>query len=166
MIGERQDIGAALAERRNCEHKNVEPEKKIFAEATCRQRSGKIDVGEGDKARFDAQGFRAAEAFERALLQNAQEFALRPRRERGDFIENDAAVAAELEAAEFALDRAGKSAALVAEEFAFDQLGRKAGAIDFQQRRIASRAAFTDQAREVILPAAAFPGDQERGWSD
>src|SRR5467141_1162050 len=33
MIGERQDIGAALTKRRNRESENVEPEKKIFTEA-------------------------------------------------------------------------------------------------------------------------------------
>src|SRR5712692_1749686 len=166
MIGERQDIGAALAERRNCERKNVEPEKKIFAEATCRHRSGKIDVGEGDKARFDAQGFRAAEAFEPALLQNAEELALRCRRERGDFIENDAAVAAELEAAELALDRAGKGAAFVAEEFAFDELRRKTGTIDFQERRVTSRTEFMNQPGEMVFTGAAFTGDQKSGGSD
>src|SRR5439155_25855127 len=111
------------------------------------------------KARFDTQGLRTAEAFECALLQNAQELALRARRERGDFIKDDGAVAAELEAAEFALDRAGKSAALVAEEFAFDQLRRKAGAIDFQERRVAARAKFMNQARDVVLTGAAFTGD-------
>src|SRR5712664_1020209 len=166
MIGKRQYIGAAFAEWRNHESENVEPEIKIFAEAAGFHSGRKINVGEGDKARFDAQGFRAAEAFKRALLQNAQELALRSRRKRGDFIENDGAVAAELETAELALDRAGKSAALVAEEFAFDQLRRKAGAINFQERRIAARAELMNQAREVVLTGATFTGDQESCRSD
>src|SRR5207302_3866183 len=166
MIGERQDIGAALAQRWNRESENVEPEIKILAEAAGLHGGGKIDVGEGDQASFDAQGFRAAEAFERALLQNAEELALRCRRERGDFIENDAAVAAELEAAELALDRAGKGAAFVAEEFAFDELRRKTGTIDFQERRVTSRTEFMNQPGEMVLTGAAFTGDQKSGGRD
>src|SRR5882762_2200033 len=166
MIGERQNIGAALAKRRNLESENVQPEIKILAEAAGIHGGGKIDVGEGDKASFDAQGFRAAEAFERALLQNAEELALRSRRERGDFIENDAAVAAELEAAELALDRAGKGAAFVAEELAFDELRRKTGTIDFQERRVTPRTEFMNQPGEMVLTGAAFAGDQKSGGSD
>ncbi|HWZ54963.1 MAG TPA: hypothetical protein VNZ63_02775 [Verrucomicrobiae bacterium] len=166
MIGERQNIGAALAERRNLESENVEPEKKIFTEVAGLHGGGKIDVGEGDKASFDTQGFRAAEAFERALLQNAKELALRSRRECRDFIENDAAVATELEAAELAFDRAGKGAAFVAEEFAFDKLRRKAGAIDFQERRVTSRAEFMNQPGEMVLTGAAFTGDQKSSGGD
>src|SRR5713226_2246476 len=166
MIGERQDVGAALAERWNRERENVEPEIKIFAEAPGLHGGGKIDVCEGYETRFDAQGFRASETFESALLQNSQELALRCGRERGHLIENDGAVAAELEAAEFALDGPGKCAAFVAEEFAFDELGRKTGAIDFQERRVAARTEFMNQAREVVFTAAAFTGDQERGGSD
>src|SRR5258708_30948289 len=81
-------------------------------------------------------------------------------------MEYDGAVTAELEAAELAFDRAGKSAAFVAEEFAFNELRRKAGAIDFQERRVAARAEFMNQARDVVLAAAAFTGDQESGWGD
>src|SRR6266550_2857688 len=87
-------------------------------------------------------------------------------RERGDFIENDAAVAAELEAAELALDRAGKGAAFVAEEFAFDELRRKTGTIDFQERRVTSRTEFMNQPGEMVLTGAAFTGDQKSGGSD
>jgi hypothetical protein len=91
---------------------------------------------------------------------------LRSRRKRGDFIENDAAVAAHLESAKLALDRAGESAAFMAEKFAFDKLRRKAGAIDFQERRVAPWAKFMDQARKVVFAAAALAGNQERSGGD
>jgi len=65
-------------------------------------------------------------------LQNAQQFCLRVGRERGDFIEDDRAGAAEFQAAEFAVNRSGESAAFVAEEFALDESGRKRGAIDLR----------------------------------
>src|SRR6266478_6746254 len=129
-----------------------------------RSRSGgEIDVGESDEARLDAQRLRAAEAFERAFLQNAQKFSLRSGRERGDLIKNDGAVAAELEAAELALNGASESTPLVAEEFAFDKLWRKAGAIDFQEGRVATGAQLVDQSSEMVLAGAALAGDQESG---
>src|SRR5258705_4710658 len=166
MVGEGQNVGVAFAKRWNRESENVEPKKKILAEAAGLHSRWKIDVGKGDQTRFDAQSFRPAQPLKRALLQNTQQFALCSRRKRRHFIEDDAAVAAKLKAAEFALHRAGKRAALVTEKFAFDKLRRKAGAIDFQEWRVAPGAKFMYQPREVVLAAAAFPGDQESGWGD
>jgi hypothetical protein len=160
VFGEKQNVSAALAERRNREHQDIQPEQKILAEAASLDGSGKIHVGEGDKARFDMQRFRSTEAFERALLQDAQQFALRSSGKGGDFVENNRTAAAEFEAAEFALDGAGESAALVAEEFALDEIWRKAGAIDLQKGCIAARAEFVHEAREVVFAGAAFAGDQ------
>src|SRR5882672_4383145 len=82
MISERKNIGATATERRNLESEDVQPEIKVFAKAAGLHSGGKIDVGQCNQARFDAQGFRAAKAFKRALLQNPQQFSLRPRRER------------------------------------------------------------------------------------
>src|SRR5467141_3625611 len=89
MIGEGQDVGAALAKRRNRENEDVQPEIEILAKGAGFYGGGKVYVGESDQARFNAQGFRAAQALKRALLQNAQELALRPGCEGGDFIEHD-----------------------------------------------------------------------------
>src|SRR5258708_32519497 len=75
MIGERQDIGAALAEGWNLESEYVDPEIKIFTEAARFHGGGKIDVGHSHQARFDAQRFRAAQAFERGFLQDAHALA-------------------------------------------------------------------------------------------
>ena len=165
MFGEGQDICSALAKWRNGEGENVQPEIKIFAKAAGLHRRGKIHIRESNQARFDAQGFCPAQSFKRALLQNPKQFSLRSGRKRGDFIKNDGAVTAEFEAAKLALHRAGKSAAFVAEEFALDKLRRKTGAINFQERCVAARPEFMNQPREVILTAAAFAGNQERGGS-
>jgi hypothetical protein len=160
VIGEKHDISAALAERRNREHQDIQPKKKILAEAAGLDGSGEIHIGEGDQARFDAQSLGPAEAFERALLQDAKEFTLRSGGKGGDFVENNGATAAKLEAAKFTLDSAGESAALVAEEFALHEVWRKAGAINLQKWRIAARAEFVHEAREVVFARAAFAGDQ------
>ena len=72
------------------------------------------------------QDFCAAKALESALLQNTQELALRAGRKRGDFIQNDGAVAAQFQAAKLTLDGPGKSTAFMAEQLALNQLRRKA----------------------------------------
>src|ERR1700675_990968 len=105
--------------------------------------------------------FRAAEPLESAFLQNAQQLALRAGRKRRDFVENDRARSAELEAAELALDCARECAEFMAEEFAFHQVWRKAGAIDFQEGRVAPGAEFMNEASEVIFACAAFTADEK-----
>jgi hypothetical protein len=160
MFGEKQNISAALAERRNREHQDIQPKKKILAEAAGLDGSGEIHIGEGDEARFDAKSLGSAEAFKRPLLQDAQKLALGSGRKSGDFVENNRAAAAEFEAAKFALDGAGESAALVAEEFALHEIWRKAGAINLQKRCIAAGAEFVHEAREVVFAGAALAGDQ------
>src|ERR1700680_4474177 len=95
--------------------------------------------------------FRAAEPLESAFLQNAQQLALRAGRKRRDFVENDGAASAQLEAAELALDGASKCAEFVAEEFAFHQIWWEAGAINFQKRSVAPGAQFMNEAGEMIF---------------
>src|SRR5882757_3979162 len=103
----------------------------------------------------------ASQPFECAVLQNAQQLALSFRRKRGNFIENNGAVAADFKPAEFTLDRAGEGSAFVPEKFAFDELRREAGAIDLQKRGVTAGAEFMNEARKVVFACTAFAGDQE-----
>ena len=82
---------------------------------------------------------------------------------RRDFIEHDGSAQRHFQAAELSLDRAGEGAPLVPEQFRFDKFRRQAGAIDFQERRIAPGAVLVNPAREMIFAGAAFAGDQKRG---
>src|SRR4030095_2946036 len=124
-----------------------------------------IAIGEGDQAGLHAQGFVPAKAFERALLQDAQEFSLCFRRKSCNFIENDGSLAAEFEAAKFSFDGAGECAAFVAKKFAFDEMWRKRGAVNFQERSITAWAQLVDQSREMVFSGTGFASDQERRWS-
>src|SRR6267142_352289 len=99
VVGEKQNISAALAERRHREHQDIQPEKKILAKTAGLDGSGEIHVGEGDETRLDAQSLGSTEAFEGPLLQDAQELALRSGRKSGDLVENNRAAAAKLETA-------------------------------------------------------------------
>jgi hypothetical protein len=164
-LGERQNIRAAVAEGERLERENIQAKEQVFAEISSFYAGGKIDIRKGDDSGFDAQGFVAAEALKDALLQNAQELALRSGRQGGNFVEHDGAGAAELEASKFALDGSGEGAAFVAEEFALDELRRKTGAINFEEGRVAARPKFVNEAREMVLTGAAFSGDEQGGGS-
>jgi len=163
MIGERQDVRAAFAQRRNRDGENVEAEEKIFAELARGDGSREVGVRDGDEARLDVQRFGAAETLERALLQNAEQFCLRVGRKRGDFVEDDGAGATEFETAEFTVHSAGERAAFVTEELALDERGRKRGAIDFEERRVATRTEFMNETRKMVFARAGFASDKERG---
>ena len=142
----RNNVRAALAQRRNEDSKNVQAEIKVFAEMAGLYGGGKIDVGEGDETGGDMQSFGSTEPFEGPFLNDAEKFALGGGGKRSDFIEDDSAVAAQFQATELALFRAGKSAAFVAEEFAFDEFLREAGAIDFEKWSVTPRTKFMDDA--------------------
>jgi hypothetical protein len=77
MIGKRQNVGAAFAQGRYGDGKNIQAKKEVFAEAAAGNSGGQINVGESDEAGFEVESFRSAQAFESALLEDAQEFALR-----------------------------------------------------------------------------------------
>ena len=162
MIGEGKNVQAAFAERGNAERQNVEAEKKIFAELACGDGGLEISVGDCDEARFDAKSFGAAEALECALLQNTQQFCLRVRGKSGDFVQDNCTGAAEFEAAELAIHGSRERAAFVAEKFAFDESGRECGAINFEVRRIASRAEFVNEAGEMVLAGTGLASDEKR----
>src|SRR6266566_9189567 len=132
MLGERKNISAPIAQGWNRKREHVQAEVQIFPKTACFDSRRKVHIRQGDDARFDAQRFRATQAFERPLLQNAEKLALRVRRKRRHFIDNNRAVAAQFETSELALDRAGKCPTLMSEKLAFDELRRQTGAVDFQ----------------------------------
>src|SRR5580765_7262117 len=125
MIGEREYVRAALAQWGNGEGENVQPEIKIFAKVAIGDGRCQIDVGQGHDSRFNTNRLRAAEPLEDTLLQHAKQFALRAGREGRDFVKNDGACSAQLQAAQLALDGACERAQFVAKEFAFHQIWRE-----------------------------------------
>src|SRR5215831_768887 len=162
MLRKGQNIHAAFAQRGNRKREHIQAEVQIFAKTARFDSRRKVHIRQGDEARFDAQRFRSAKAFEGSLLQNAEQLALRVRRKRRHLIENNRAVSAQFKASKLALDRAGKGPTLVSEKLAFDELRRQTGAINFQIGSVASRAKLMNQPSQVILAGAAFPGDEKR----
>ena len=108
-------------------------------------------------------GDRAADAVERPLLQDAQELALRRRRELADLVEEDRAAVGQLELAQPARGRAREGAPLVAEELALEQRLGNRGAVDRDEGAVAPGRERVDRAREELLARAALALEQDGG---
>src|SRR5205823_5038897 len=107
--------------------------------------------------------FRAADAFDFAFLNRAEQLRLQIQPEVADFVEEQRAVARELELAELLPVRAGKRAALVPEQRALRQLARNRGEVDGDERRVRLAGFLVNQPREQLLAGAAFAENQYRG---
>src|SRR5882762_6159265 len=108
------------------------------------------------------QCFRAAQSFERALLQHAQQLALRRRGKRCNFIEHNGSATAKLKSSQLAFHRASERTSLMPEQFTFYKLWWKTRAINLQKWRIPPRTQLMNHPRQVILARSAFSGNQQR----
>ena len=161
--GQFADIGRALAQRRNLQVHDVEPEHQIFAERAGAHRVGQDAVGGGDDADVDRHGLRPADAVDDALLDGAQQFGLQAHVHFGNFVEQQRAAIGFLELADAAAERAGEGAFLMAEQFGLQEVLGDRGAIDGDERLLGALRARMNIARQHFLAGAAFAGDQHRG---
>ena len=111
----------ALAQRRQPQRHDVEPEEQVLAEQALLNQDAQILVGRGDDAHVALDRRAAADGGVFALLQHAQQPRLRLHRHVADFVEEQRAALGLLEAAGAARVGAGEGALLVAEQFGFDR---------------------------------------------
>ncbi len=105
-------------------------------------------------------GLIAAHAFERATLQDPKDLCLRGGRHITDFIQEKGAAVALLELAHALVRGAGERAALMPEQFALQKVLRDRGAVDGDERFLASLAVPIDRAGDQFLARATFARDQ------
>ena len=134
ILRQLDDVGRALAQRRDLQVDDVEAEQQILAEFALAHGVGEIAVGRGDDADVDRHRLAAADAVDDALLDRAQQFRLQPHVHFGDFVEQQRAAVRLLELADAAGERAGEGALLVAEQLGFQQVFRDRRAIDRDER--------------------------------
>ena len=99
VIGEQQQVGFALAERRHEDGEHVEPIVEVLAEGILRDGLLEILVRRGEQAHVGLDRFGAAQPLELALLQHAQQLDLRGGVDVADFVEEQCPALGELEAA-------------------------------------------------------------------
>src|SRR5215212_8029613 len=74
--GERRDVLAAIAQRREADLDGVQPEQQVLAKTPRRDFIFERCIGRGDQAHVDAPRLRRTDALELARLDNAQKLCL------------------------------------------------------------------------------------------
>jgi hypothetical protein len=122
-----------------------------------------LGVGGRDDAHVDLDRLVAADAFELALLQRAQQPHLQAGTHRAYFVEEQRTFVRLLEPALPGAHRAGERAALVTEDLRFEQRFREWRLQFSATNRCALRGLFMCTARATTsLPVPGFAGDQNR----
>src|SRR5262245_17114241 len=161
VLGERQDVFLAVAQRRQVNVDDVQTIKEVFAEIAGPDGALEVGICRGDDPNVDLVRLRVSERGEFAFLDHAQQPGLGFGRDRADLVEEDRAVVGDLEQAFFGRDGAGERAFRVAEEFRFQKLRRDVAAIDGDELPgLGARAGEMDRARDDLFAGTRFAGDQ------
>src|SRR6266542_3837143 len=160
VFGEKDDVVAARAERRDVDRKDVQPVKEVIAKRAPRDLRLQVFVRGGDHPYIDGDRLLASDFLKGLLLQDAQDFRLRADAHVADFVKEERAAVGELEFSFAFVDRAGERPFAMAEQLRLDQLLRNRRAIDVDERLLGAMRPAMKSARDDLLSAAIFAGDQ------
>src|SRR5581483_6106722 len=107
MRGERRDILLAVAKRRDFKRKHTEAVVEVPAEAAAFDFLTQVAIGGGDYPGIDAAGRVLADAFEFALLEDAEQLGLKGDGDFADLVEEQGSAVGVLEAPDAIAHRAG-----------------------------------------------------------
>src|SRR6185436_11372722 len=109
-VGELGNVFDAVPERRHPDRNDVQAEVEVLAEAPLAHRLVEVDVGGRDQPEAGLDRVRAADAFDLAFLDGAQQACLQIHPQIADFVEKQGAAGGELELADLLADGAGEGA--------------------------------------------------------
>ena len=161
-VGELEDVGLAIAERRNEDREHVQAIEQVFAEPLADDRRFEILVGRRDQADVGLNRLRSAEPLELARLQHAQQLDLRRQIQLADFVEEQRAAFGQLEAALLRRVRTGERALLVTEQLRLDQIVRQRGAAHLDERLLRARRVVVNGVGDELLAGARFAAQEHR----
>ena len=141
---------------------DAQPVEQILAERALRDHLREVAVARRDDPRLERVRARVADALERALLQHAQQLRLQLDRNLADLVEEQRALARELEPAGAIADRAGERALDVTEQLALEHAGCERGAAHGDERPLLGVRRVVDRARDELLAGARLAADQHR----
>ena len=163
MVRQRLHIGPTLAQWRDLDWKDRQPEEEVLSKLPCGYRRLQLFVGGRHDADIHLQRLGAADPFEGLFFERAQDLGLQRQRHVANFVEKQRPVVRQLEASGLARIRAGKRALFVAEQFGFEQSLGNGGAVDGDKRAVGSGAERVQCARVQLLAGAAFAEQQHGG---
>src|ERR1700751_2361055 len=103
MVSKNVNVIPAIAQRGNGERNGGNAEVEILAKEFFTNASGKIAVGGDDDTDINFDGLRAADAFEAALFENAQQLGLAGEGQFADFVEEKRTALGQFDFANFAI---------------------------------------------------------------
>ena len=163
VAGEQRDVFAPLAQGGQLEGDDVEAVVQVLTKGPGLDGLLQVPVRRRDDAHVNADGARAADALELALLQDAQQLRLHGRRHLADLVEEERAAVGHFELALLLRERAGEGAALVAEQLRLQQRLRQRRAVDGDEGSLAARAVLVQGARGQLLARARLAAHEHRG---
>ena len=160
MPGQRGNVIAAFAQRRQGDRHHVEPVKQVFAEQPGGNHRRQVLVGRSDDPHIHRNLGAPANPADLPRLQRAQQAGLRLQRHIANLIEKQRAAMGLLKFAGVARDGAGERALLMPEQLAFDQLGGNGGSVDRHERPVFAVAQLMDRLGHQFLAGPAFAQHQ------
>src|SRR5437764_1650050 len=152
MIGEREHVLPAVAERWNADLHDVQAVVEALAEATCAPLPRQIAVGGRDEADVHLGVLGRADGADAAILDGAQELYLQRQTELADLVQEEGPAVRRLEEAFFRPLRAGECPLYVPEQLALDEPLWNGPAIHWQEWRRCARALDVDGTGDELLP--------------
>src|SRR6266852_1677594 len=162
---QRQDVLAALAQRRDPERDHAQAEVQVGAEAPRRYFAAELTVGCRDDSNVHLAGFRRADAKHLAVLEDAEQLGLKIGAGLSDLIEKQGAARGPLEASRALLDGAGERSLLMTEQLAFDHAVGERLAIDREERTLGAVAPVVEHPGDQFLAGPGLAFDKDRGAS-
>src|ERR1700722_5540564 len=131
VIGERWDVFATFAKRRQIQSDDVDAVEEVLAEAAGVDFVLEFAVSGADDAGVGAALLGVADAAVGAVLKELRRFGLEAQNEPADFAQEEGAVFGEFDVAGLGGVGVGEGALLMAEEFALEKRARDRGAVHF-----------------------------------
>ena len=157
MVHPKGDVLDALTDRRGLDLNDVESVVEIVAKVTSTYCLLDVAVGRGKDAHVDRHRFRAAERFNRALLQRTQQLHLQIRLHLHNLVDKECARMCLLEPAEPATRRACEGAAFVPEQLRLHKRLGQRRAVYRHERLVAPGAELVHRLGVTSLPVPVSP---------
>ena len=162
VLGERDDVAAALAQRRQRHREHGQAMVEILAEAPLADGDAQVLVGRRHDPHVHGLVARGAEPPHHAVLQHLEELGLQRLRQQPDLVEEDRAAVGGLEEPGLRAPRVREGAPLEAEHLGLEQGLGDRRAVHVHERPIGARAGPVDHPREEALAGAGLALDEDR----
>src|SRR5262249_54497304 len=161
MIDQQWNVAGSFAERRQRDRKHIQAVIQVHPESPRLHQLAELLVRRRDDPHVDADRVRAAEAFERLLLNGAQQLWLQLDGQFVDFVEEERAAIGCLKTAHVRHNGPRERPSLVAEQLALDQCAGKRRAVDRDVPVLAAGAGLVDRSSDEFLAGPRLALDED-----